>query len=652
MNNTRVKYYELNDILFGYNLSKIESLEIPSIDDISINDAIEFFEIKKYFDKGIRSKDWTDEQYCTYKDKINKLYGFSMCFIKCINDETIIEQHENVDDNYSSVFWSVFDNCKLYNSISSNVFDQLIHTSHISPFDLFSYKNTVDKYSDVLRRYLLDNDFTISIMLHFYEQNYEEGIKKLCIPKELSGEDIVTYFDSYIDSEHVNTNSLDVTINMKFSKQFPISDELKLKAKRKYDQEIEIMFRTGVSIQQGFQLSLSKNQMSEKECNNLNNDFYVTYSVKWLLETLDNASILNNFIYIFEFVDVPQMRCLHVSKKGQVGIFESLLQSKSSLIYPTNTAFRSKDVLAVMQMNAYYHFLKENDIRLEDVLQWFFTEYLEEEFGCSKMRLSFPSEGATYAEKCSTIITVFESAVKQFIQYVKHKEIDFELLAMSSSSVKFDDIPSLIENKYLYGYGNEFHSYIFWLFSDQCTFSYINHIDEQKVNFNNLFELLKAEKVYLTDYRENDRTAFLKMKEADILRISEEGLITLGNPIILCLLKDLNDNEVISKMHYPKITQPVIDELIINGIVEAKDSLLSEPESHYFNYILNNSEYSNGLAIRNKYAHGIQQAIDDDNFHEQNYLILLRLFVILAIKINDDFCLSEEQRDRIFHEQD
>lgn len=652
MDESRVKYYESNDNFYIYNLTKIESIEIPSFDAIDINDAIEFFEIKSYFDKGTRSKDWTDEQYRVYQDKSNQLYRLTIRFINGINDESIIEQYESVDVDYCSSFWRVFDICKLYKNISPNIFDQLIHTSHISPFELFLYKNIVDKYGDVLKRYLLKNDYTIKIILHYYEQDYIEGCQRLYLPKEVSGEEIVAYFDSYIDSEHVNTNNLKVITQMKFSKQFPVSDELKLKAKRRYDQEIENMFSTGVSFQHGIQIELSQDQTKEKNFRKNGNDFCISYSTKWLLETLDYPSVLNNFIYIFDFVDVQQMRCQHVIKKRQTGIFDHIFQSQSSRVYPVNTAFKSGDGLANIQMNAYYHFLQKHNIRLEEVLQWFFSDYLHDEFGCSKMRLSFPSEGATYIEMCSTIITIFESAIKQFIQYVKHREIDFELLAMSTSSVKIDAIPSLIENKYLYGDGCDYQSYTFWLFSDQCIFSYIQHIDEQKRNYNNFYELIKVEKVFLADYSENDWSSFFKMEGEDIIRISPEGLITLGNSIKLNILKDLYDNDVISRWHYPQNAQPVFDELITNGIVKGKSSLLSEPEVHYFNYVLNNSEYCNGLAIRNKYAHGIQQAIDDEMSHKQNYFMLLKLFVILAIKINDDFCLAEEHRDLNLYEQD
>ena len=48
--------------------------------------------------------------------------------------------------------------------------------------------------------------------------------------------------------------------------------------------------------------------------------------------------------------------------------------------------------------------------------------------------------------------------------------------------------------------------------------------------------------------------------------------------------------------------------------------------------------------MRNKYAHGKGQILDDVEEHQYNYNVMLRLTVILAIKINDEFCLREKQR--------
>ena len=76
------------------------------------------------------------------------------------------------------------------------------------------------------------------------------------------------------------------------------------------------------------------------------------------------------------------------------------------------------------------------------------------------------------------------------------------------------------------------------------------------------------------------------------------------------------------------------------------DSLFSIPECKYFNYILNDSQFVNGLEIRNKYIHGVQSGLNDDN-HKNNYYILLKILTIIAIKLNDDFCLYEQLKENI-----
>ena len=50
----RVKFYSENDWCYGWHLDKIETMKIPNINDVTINDAIEFFEMKRYFDGNDR----------------------------------------------------------------------------------------------------------------------------------------------------------------------------------------------------------------------------------------------------------------------------------------------------------------------------------------------------------------------------------------------------------------------------------------------------------------------------------------------------------------------------------------------------------------------------------------------------------------------
>ncbi len=403
----RVQYYKSNDIFFGHNLRKIETITIPEISQIDINDAIEYYEIKIYFDEGTRLKTWSDNEFNEYKEKSKKLYGLSVRFFNKIDNDSIIQQYSSIDYFYCSKFWVLFDTCKLFEKISDATFDQLIHTDYISPSDIFLYKKTVEKYGSVLRNYILENEFCISIILDVYEQNYTKK-NKLFLPKELTGDDICFYLESYIDSEHPNINRLDVIVHMQCTKDFPITDEIRLRAKRRYKTEMEKMSESGIRVEYGLSVTFSPDQTEIKLPIQNENDRGISYSTKWLIDTLDYPSILNNFIYVFEYVDIPQMRCLQVSKVNDMGVFERIAISESSRVYPCGSAFHTINGLASIQMNAYYSFLHHNNIRLEDVLKWFFTEYLQSEFNCPEIRVSFPSENLTYAEKCSTIITAFE----------------------------------------------------------------------------------------------------------------------------------------------------------------------------------------------------------------------------------------------------
>ena len=637
----RVKYYPANDILHGHNFSKIEALHVPTFDSIDINDAIEFFQINKYFAAGTRCRSWDDKEYAEYKLKADQLSGLTKRFFNQIDNDNIIACYTNIEFGYHSDFWVLFDNCKLYNKITDDIFGILINSPHIYPHDLFLHKNIVRSYGNVLRSYIIGNAYCIPTILHVYEQDYTE-CEKLTLPTELTGEDICNYIESYIDSEHPNVNYLREIVDMHWSSRFPISDEVRLKAKKRYEKEIEKISKNGFNISQTLGITFDPEQNEVKIGTHSDNEFHISYSTKWLLETLDYPSILNNFIYVFEFVDVPQMRCSHVNRISESGILERIFTPKSSKKYPHNHAFDFFNNIALMQMHAYYDFLGKQGIRLEDVIKWFFTVQLQTEFRCPEMRLTMPSPNSTYSEKCSTIITAFESALKQFSLYVKKGEIDFELVSMSTTPILFTDIKSMIADKYIYGLGDEYKRLIFWFFSDQCMFTYVERIHDTGHSYDCFYDLLLNEDIYLSDYREEEHSAFELMAKHDLVAINADKKITPKNKIRLTILRDLFLNGVISQWHYPTIARESIDYFISNGIIEAKSTLFSQPEIDYLNYLLNRAEYSNGLEIRNRYIHGILQVSTDENEHRQNYYTLLRLFILLAIKVNDEFCLVED----------
>lgn len=639
----RVKYYSRNDFCYGRGLERIESIEIPALGEISTSDAIEYYEIKRYFDDNTRIKTWTDDEYERYRDRVNTLFGLTMRFFNSFDDDNIVDRYSTIDVMEHEAFWALFDKCKLYNKISEPVFDVLIHSESVAPGIIFFHESLVKHYGSILRLFILENPSLVRIVISAHEQSADDNTK-VYLPSELTGQDICDCLVAYIDSERPNCNLLDKIYYMNSS---VITDVIRLKAKRRGDKERESMLDRGVSIQTGISLIINPNQVGEKTAEKVGDEYRVSYSEKWLKETLDYPSVLNNFIYLFEYADVRQMRCQLVAKESQMGIFEQLGLPQGRNMYPRNGTFDLINCLSIMQMAAYYDFLKKNGIRYEDVLGWFFTHYLQEEFLCSPMRVSFPSEGTSYAEKCPIICNAIETIFKQFDLYVNYKEIDFELLSIQSFSKRMGDIPSLVNRKYLYPRGNELFGFRYHLFSDQCILAHVGRILELEKEYKSFYSLITKETVSVSDYSERERETIAYLQKNELVKIDINGRISPGNTIRLAIIKDLYENDVISRWQYPASAYPIIDEWIEKGLLREGSSLLSEPEADYFDYILNDATYANGLKLRNKYSHGIQQAVCNENEHEQNYYALLEICTLIAIKINDDFCLREHLQKEV-----
>ena len=131
MDNDRVYFLGRNDLAYGINLNKIEAMKIPEYNSIGINDAVEFYEISKYFDDGAYSKSWTDEQRENYNKKSKTLFGLTMRFFNGLDDSTIVQEYEKIENYpYRTAFWQLFDKCKLYNKISETAFNAILQSKN------------------------------------------------------------------------------------------------------------------------------------------------------------------------------------------------------------------------------------------------------------------------------------------------------------------------------------------------------------------------------------------------------------------------------------------------------------------------------------------------------------------------------------------
>lgn len=632
----RVKYYSTNDLSAGFYLKRIEDIICNFVVEkkrVDINEIIELYNIQQFFHNRIYSIHWTKQQLNDYSEIVSDFSKVIGEFFSGINTDTIESMFDTIYYDYRNDFWKLIEKYKVYDKISVEQFRKIILNKHFILNDVLKCKNIVKKFSDEIITYMEKNPFCAEIILSYYLEKHDRNIESLYFPVELSNEKKTLILDKYIASNSSNINYLKLIFESNSTNNLRLPDRLKLKAKRKYDEEIETLFKEGTGFEYGAKVSFS-NKIDEefKFETDDNRILSVLYSAKWIKENLDYPTLLNNFIYLFGYTDL-QFRSLHVSRESQMSIIEKHLGIKGRKEYPTGIAFQQIQMLAQLQMIGYCNELEKYNIFLEDIIEWFFCNYLEEEFNVKGFCFNKSSHTVSYLEKCRNIAAEFDNILKRFKIYCEDGEIDDELLHISTEHIFIKDIPSMLSNKYIYPCGNDYQTISNLLFSDQ---SIIHYLPKLSNNYNSFYCLLEKENVYYDMFEDYQIPSIDWLIDHNIIKIDNKKRIMPYWEKIK-ILNELYQHDVVC-FSYMKKYQSIIMELNKMGLVQFSSSLFSRPEQDYYNYLFNKSEFDNGLDIRNSYTHGTQRV--DENQNKQDYFIFLRIMILIVIKINEEFCLK------------
>ena len=600
---------------------------------VDINEIIELYNIQQFFHNRIYSIHWTKQQLNDYSEIVSDFSKVIGEFFSGINTDTIESMFDTIYYDYRNDFWKLIEKYKVYDKISVEQFRKIILNKHFILNDVLKCKNIVKKFSDEIITYMEKNPFCAEIILSYYLEKHDRNIESLYFPVELSNEKKTLILDKYIASNSSNINYLKLIFESNSTNNLRLPDRLKLKAKRKYDEEIETLFKEGTGFEYGAKVSFS-NKIDEefKFETDDNRILSVLYSAKWIKENLDYPTLLNNFIYLFGYTDL-QFRSLHVSRESQMSIIEKYLGIKGRKEYPTGIAFQQIQMLAQLQMIGYCNELEKYNIFLEDIIKWFFCNYLEEEFNVKGFCFNKSSHTVSYLEKCRNIAAEFDNILKRFKIYCEDGEIDDELLHISTEHIFIKDIPSMLSNKYIYPCGNDYQTISNLLFSDQ---SIIHYLPKLSNNYNSFYCLLEKENVYYDMFEDYQIPSIDWLIDHNIIKIDNKKRIMPYWEKIK-ILNELYQHDVVC-FSYMKKYQSIIMELNKMGLVQFSSSLFSRPEQDYYNYLFNKSEFDNGLDIRNSYTHGTQRV--DENQNKQDYFIFLRIMILIVIKINEEFCLK------------
>lgn len=638
MSERRVRYFEPDDWSFGSNYRRAEEILKNWNNDTNItdiNDIIEFHNIHRYFNSGIRHGSWDESTYSQYMDKCKKIPSLLGRFFGTLSDATIEAVYSNVIRDYRDDFWNLVATHKAHKRIGADAIKRVLDTHTSALAYILHHKALVTHYGEVIAESLKQHPHTAEWLISYYLVAHDRLSKTKYFPKELTPEVQDQLLHKYVDSPQPNSNYLQVLGHAQSTKEFPVSDKLKLKAIEKWEASQQNHSDTGVQMYFGVEIGFKSIPDGSVEHSEKDHIYSSKYSREWIDDNQDFATLLNNFIYLFEYVD-RFFRCSFTSLKADLGVLERNLGLKGIKDYETGIGFQFRKMQTTAQLQAYLGELKRLNIRLEDIFKWFFEENIKTEFNAVGFSYAPPSEGTTYAEKCKLLGSAIDGILKQYRLFEEDGYVNRKLLEISSGHIIFGDLPSLREKKYAYVASQDTQKEMFLLFSDQSMMSYTDKTEDK---YDTLPQLLLNEQMTKADFQDYHMADLQWLIDRGSVICNESGHLTVSK-IRVFLLKDLFKNEVLCPSYFDDALRQEVDQLVSSGDLEYGNTLFSRPEQEYLNYMLNKAEFSNGQDLRNKYLHDTHP--QDEKTQYQDYLELLKIMILIIIKINEELCMKND----------
>jgi hypothetical protein len=174
---------------------------------------------------------------------------------------------------------------------------------------------------------------------------------------------------------------------------------------------------------------------------------------------------------MFGYVDLS-MRWQHTEKASARGAIEDTFLVKGVKSFISGQTFRTINTLATMQMAGYYDVLSKQGIALENIIKWFFEEYLAAEFSAPGFVCNVPQASDSYPSKCKLMVSAMDGVAKQYRMYMEDGCIDRELYERSSEHMLYEELGSFQSCKYIYCNDNRLVEAQRLLFLDRSHITY------------------------------------------------------------------------------------------------------------------------------------------------------------------------------------
>lgn len=577
-----------------------------------INNLIETYLVLKLIKK--------ENEFSKFKHLISKLHNdLSTNFP--INIFEI--DYDSIYISYKDIFWELVLSLGKINKDDASKFESYIKKYNIQTMTLKNVKKLIDLFPQVIKENFLSQSRNIEFFLTHQSGKFTDS-NGLYNKLGITNEEINNLAKEYCNTDSTNPNYLQLIVEYKKLSRFEFDDEIKLLAKRTIEEFLEknsdisstLQFSQSVSIDN---LEIDKLFHLEKHKIILNKSLLDKYH--------DYPTLLNNFIYFIGFFNY-EIGLPWLIANEETFSFSRFFSLKSSTNF--NDFHPQLKATYGLLFFAYFYYLQQNKIDVEEIIEWYFNVYLKDELNIMGFHFHASNKDSSFYERGKCIISEMDSILDQYELFFRIGEIDQDLLEIKSSTSSYATLKSFNEKKFLKLSDKLDNSALFSaLFSDQSPLSYISSKEEHKTFFKHVKEGVK-----ISDFDDYQVEQINILIEQNILKLSNE-VIKFTNFQEINILYKLWKSGTYCLYYKDKLILDIAEELYKKGYCEYSNTLFSEFEINYLSYILDDKKYGNGLKIRNKFTHG-KFTYKNEEEHRKNYLELLQIVVFYAMRINDE----------------
>lgn len=467
-NDSRVVYYEPNDWASGESISRCQSLlrDFRTCSIADINDAIEYAQCKKVVEGYPEA--FESGEHALLLDNKAKASSEAFAFAnQSIARSGIFALFENVESQYLDQLWDLLEESNALKLIDSDDFHTFI-SSHPYLLRTFLRRGSVRKlFNASLATAMLDNPLISAEVIISEFGTRSDDSHNIHLPEELTSEQIDAIMVDYLNSELANLNHVHVLANwpQAAKEHYSPSAKTRVLAKRREHELMDELFNESSGIEYGVGVSFDPNQEACLDIRGSLREPVFSFSSKWLSDYHDHATILNNFVFVFQFVSQHGLLCMPANPRLVSTLMKVIgLQAKDEYGVHDHMFFiNNTRCLAITA--GYSSFLNGCNASIESSIEWFYNSYINETFHVEGFSIALPQANASYFEKCKSIGPEIERVAKAFTLLVKDNAIDHDLFPYMTFT-DFGHIPSFAENKYAFP-GKAFESFAYSLFSDQ-----------------------------------------------------------------------------------------------------------------------------------------------------------------------------------------